>query len=48
MAELTMPVDLIWGEKDPWDPLADAERWHNTINCVHSLKTMPGVGPLPP
>ena len=47
MADLTIPVDLIWGEKDPWEPLGEAERWRDTINCVHSLKTIPGAGHCP-
>ena len=31
MAELSTPVDLIWGETDPWEPLPEArdlERHH--------------------
>ena len=27
MQGMTMPVDLIWGEQDPWEPLAEAHRW---------------------
>ena len=37
MEELTIPVDLIWGEKDPWEPLDEARRWKHNINCIRSL-----------
>ena len=47
MQELSIPVDLIWGEKDPWEPLQEAERWNNTINCVRSLTVIPGAGHCP-
>ena len=47
MKELAIPVDLIWGEKDPWEPLPEAERWNNTINCVRSLTVIPGAGHCP-
>ncbi len=47
MRELSIPVDLIWGEKDPWEPLQEAERWNNTIKCVRSLTVIPGVGHCP-
>ena len=44
MRDLLIPVDLIWGEKDPWEPLAEAERWKNTIECVRSLTVIAGAG----
>ena len=47
MQHLSIPVDLIWGEKDPWEPLPEAQRWHNTINCVRSLTVIPGSGHCP-
>ena len=27
MQKLTIPVDLIWGEKDPWEPVTEAKKW---------------------
>ena len=42
MAELSVPVDLIWGERDPWEPLPEAQRWNDSINCVRSLTVIPG------
>ena len=47
MQELTIPVDLIWGERDPWEPLPEAERWVETISCVRSLSVIPNAGHCP-
>ena len=47
MQELNIPVDLIWGEKDSWEPLPEAQRWNNTISCVRSLTVVPGAGHCP-
>ncbi len=47
MQTLAIPVDLIWGEKDPWEPLAEAQRWNNSISCVRSLTVIPRAGHCP-
>ena len=47
MAELTVPVDLIWGEKDPWEPLPEAQAWRDTLDCVRSLTVIAGAGHCP-
>ena len=47
MAELSIPVDLIWGEKDPWEPLPEAEVWRKTIEGVRSLTVISGAGHCP-
>ncbi|WP_186539236.1 alpha/beta fold hydrolase [Synechococcus sp. BIOS-E4-1] len=47
MTNLPIPVHLIWGEKDPWEPLAEAERWTKTFSCVQSLKIIDGAGHCP-
>ena len=47
MEELTVPVDLIWGDKDPWEPIAEARRWAQTLNCIRSLEVIPGAGHCP-
>ena len=47
MEQLTLPVHLIWGERDPWEPLKEAERWAETLACVHSLNVIPGAGHCP-
>ena len=47
MEELTLPVDLIWGEQDPWEPIREAQRWRETIDCVRSLTVIAGAGHCP-
>lgn len=47
MAELTSPVHLIWGEKDPWEPIAEAKQWSETIRCIRSLDVIVGGGHCP-
>ena len=47
MEELSIPVDLIWGEQDPWEPIAEAKRWEETLNCVQSLSVIPNAGHCP-
>ena len=38
MENLKVPVDLIWGEKDPWEPIGEAQLWAERIDCINSLK----------
>ena len=47
MESMTIPVDLIWGEKDPWEPLAEARYWHASINCVRSITVIANAGHCP-
>ena len=47
MQDLSIPVDLIWGDRDPWEPLPEAQRWSETIDCVRSLTLIPGAGHCP-
>jgi pimeloyl-ACP methyl ester carboxylesterase len=47
MEQLRLPVDLIWGEKDPWEPLPEAVRWSEQISCVRSISVIGGAGHCP-
>jgi pimeloyl-ACP methyl ester carboxylesterase len=47
MEDLSLPVDLIWGERDPWEPLPEARNWRDSIPCVRSLTVIPGAGHCP-
>ena len=47
MENLKLPVDLMWGEKDPWEPLAEAERWTTTFSCVKSIRVVGKAGHCP-
>ncbi len=42
-----IPVFLIWGEKDPWEPIKEAQRWFETFECVKSLEIIPSAGHCP-
>ena len=47
MQNLSIPVDLIWGERDPWEPLPKAQRWCDSINCVRTLTVISEAGHCP-
>ena len=47
MQQLTLPVHLIWGQRDPWEPLPEAQRWAETLACVQSLNVIPEAGHCP-
>ena len=47
MENLTVPVDLIWGERDPWEPIKEAKQWIKNIDCIHSLTVIEGAGHCP-
>jgi len=41
------PVHLIWGEKDPWEPVTEAQKWFKTFECIKSLEIIPNAGHCP-
>tara|TARA_Y100001968_G_scaffold53872_1_gene44943 strand:- start:752 stop:1663 length:912 start_codon:yes stop_codon:yes gene_type:complete len=47
MENLQVPVDLIWGELDPWEPLEEAKRWYSSIACIRSLEIISKSGHCP-
>ena len=44
MDKLNIPVDLIWGEKDPWEPISEAHNWKETIPCIQSINEIALAG----
>ena len=44
MDKLNIPVDLIWGEKDPWEPISEAHNWKETISCIQSISVIALTG----
>ena len=44
---LQQPVDLIWGQKDPWEPVSGAQEWEQRFSCIRSLKVLIGSGHCP-
>jgi pimeloyl-ACP methyl ester carboxylesterase len=47
LAELTTPVTMLWGQRDPWEPVAEARRWAAAFACVRGLHELPGLGHCP-
>jgi pimeloyl-ACP methyl ester carboxylesterase len=44
MNKLNIPVDLVWGEKDPWEPISEAHNWKETIPCIRSMNVIAQAG----
>ena len=44
---MTSPVHLIWGEKDPWEPVKEAQRWYEKFECIQSLNIITNAGHCP-
>ena len=47
LKDLKLPIHLIWGEKDPWEPLEEAEKWFQSYECIKSLKVIKDAGHCP-
>ncbi len=47
MTNINVPVDLIWGEKDPWEPIEEAQNWMQSIPCIRSLTSVTNAGHCP-
>ena len=45
--QLELPVRLLWGAADPWEPLAEAERWAKSFGCIQELAILENVGHCP-
>ncbi|MEM1048722.1 MAG: alpha/beta hydrolase [Pseudomonadota bacterium] len=45
-AEIRCPVKILWGEDDPWIPLARGKALHERIPHAR-FETLPGIGHLP-
>lgn len=46
LADLSTPVRLIWGEDDPWEPVAEARRWLS-FTSVKDIAVISGLGHCP-
>ncbi len=46
LADLSTPVRLIWGEDDPWEPVAEARRWL-AFSSVKDIAVIAGLGHCP-
>ena len=47
MEKLLVSVDMIWGEKDPWEPIKEAQLWAEQIDCINSIEIITGAGHCP-
>jgi pimeloyl-ACP methyl ester carboxylesterase len=47
LAQLTVPVRLLWGAADPWEDPQEAARWRDQFSCIKELKLLPGLGHCP-
>jgi len=47
LEKINNPVYLIWGEKDPWEPVKEAQKWFETFECIKSLNIIPNAGHCP-
>ena len=47
LKEMNTSVHLIWGEKDPWEPVKEAQKWFETFECIKSLDVISDAGHCP-
>ncbi|MCP9775331.1 alpha/beta fold hydrolase [Cyanobium sp. WAJ14-Wanaka] len=47
LAEFKTPVRMLWGEKDPWEDVVEAQRWAEDFACIKELRVLPGLGHCP-
>ena len=45
--QLNNPVHLIWGEKDPWEPVKEARKWFENFDCIKSIDIISNAGHCP-
>ena len=47
LADLAVPVRLLWGADDPWEDPQEAQRWADTFPCIQELQVLSGLGHCP-
>ena len=47
LAELELPVRMIWGGADPWESPQEARRWAHAFPAIRDLKVLEGLGHCP-
>jgi pimeloyl-ACP methyl ester carboxylesterase len=47
LEQLRVPVRLLWGAQDPWEPLEEAQRWREAHACIQELTVLEGLGHCP-
>ncbi|MEB3319019.1 MAG: alpha/beta fold hydrolase [Cyanobacteriota bacterium] len=47
LAELDLPVRMIWGSADPWESTREAQRWARDYPTIRALEVLEGLGHCP-
>ena len=47
LARLSIPVRILWGEKDPWENFEEARGWMQKFDCVLDLQVLSDLGHCP-
>lgn len=47
LAEISIPVRMIWGASDPWESPEEARRWAREFPSVQELRILEGLGHCP-
>ena len=45
--KVSIPIQLIWGEKDPWESLSEAKSWEKKFRNIKRLDIIDGAGHCP-
>ena len=45
--KINIPIQLIWGEKDPWESLDEAKEWKNNYKNIKRLDVIKNAGHCP-
>ena len=45
--KINVPIQLIWGEKDPWESLNEAKEWKNNYQNIKRLDVIKNAGHCP-
>ena len=45
--KVNIPIQLIWGEKDPWESLDEAKKWKKKFSNITRLDIIKGAGHCP-
>ena len=45
--KVRIPIQLIWGEKDPWESLSEAKDWKKKFRSIKRLDIIEGAGHCP-
>ena len=46
-SKVQAPIQLIWGEKDPWESLCEAKSWKENYKNIRRLDIIKGAGHCP-